>query len=87
MRDRLMTTEARAKELAPIAEKIITIAKKGDPSSRKNIARRLSPPAADKLAKVIAPYFRQRRGGYTRIIKLGQRSSDSSKRVILELVK
>ncbi len=87
MKERITTTQAKAKEIAPLAENMITRAKKGGIASRRLLSRRLPGRAAEKLVKVIAPRFAERTGGYTRIIKLGKRGSDASKQAIIELVK
>jgi len=87
LRERLKTTEARAKETAPLAEKLVTIAKGGTPHSRRVLHARLSEAAAAKLAGEIAPRFGARRGGYTRIVKLPPRKSDGARMAIVEFVK
>lgn len=86
MRERIATEEAKAKELRPLVEKMVTIAKRGALSSRRVLASRLSRAAAEKLVKTTAPYYGERHGGYTRIIKLGPRKSDSSRRAIIEFI-
>ena len=86
MNERLKTSEAKAKELKPLIEKMITLAKAGNLSSRRRLTSRLPGAAAAKMIKVIAPRFAQRPGGYTRIMKLAPRSSDSSRRAIIEFV-
>ncbi len=83
----ITTTLAKAKEYAPVAEKAITKAKKADLHSRRVLARVFSPEIVEKLINDIAPTFKERNGGYTRIIKLGVRKSDASKMALLELVK
>lgn len=87
LKERIRTTRAKAKETAPLVEKLITRAKKQDLSSRRILASLLSKKAADKAFKELGPRYFDRKGGYTRIIKLGPRFSDSSRMVILELVK
>lgn len=84
---KITTTLAKAKEYAPKAEKAITKAKKGDLHSRRVLLRTFTSPVVDKLISEVAPEFKGRNGGYTRIIKLGERKSDSAKMAILELVK
>jgi large subunit ribosomal protein L17 len=81
------TTEAKAKQLRPFAEKLITFAKRGDLAARRQVLRDL--PDRDVVAKLfheIGPRFDERNGGYTRILKLGPRKSDSTEMVFLELV-
>jgi len=87
LREKIKTTEAKAKELRPVAEKFITKAKKNNLFSRRILARDLTPIIVKKLVDDIAPRYQERRGGYTRIIKLGPRHSDGAKMVIIELVK
>lgn len=84
---RITTTLAKAKEFAPEAEKAITKAKKGDLHSRRILMKTLNADITDKLINEIAPNYKTRNGGYTRIIKLGARKSDASKMALLELVK
>lgn len=86
MQERLATSEAKAKEIRRSVEKLITIAKGGTLASRRTLAARLPDAAAAKLVKVIAPRFQNRRGGYTRIVKLMPRKSDASRRAIIQLV-
>ena len=86
MHERIVTTAARAKAIAPLAEKLITKAKVGNIAARRLVASRLPKRASEKLFKVIAPRFTARQGGYTRILKLGRRESDSSRQTIIEIV-
>ncbi len=84
---KITTTEAKAKEVRPYAEELITIARAGDLASKRLIASRLSNnPIGKKLTDKIAPLYKERKGGYTRITKLPRRVSDSSKMAIIELV-
>lgn len=85
--EKIRTTEAKAKELRRVVEKMVTRAKKGDLSSRRRLARLLTASRVQKLVNEIAPRFRDRKGGYTRIIKLGRRSSDGAPIVIIEFLK
>ena len=80
-------TEAKAKELRSIAEKMITKAKDATLANRRLLARELTPKLTKKIIEDIAPKYTGRAGGYTRIIKLGPRISDGAKMVIIELVK
>jgi large subunit ribosomal protein L17 len=85
--ERIRTTDPKAKELKSIAEKIITYSKKGDLHSRRLAARFIRDKRAlKKLFSSIADRFRDRQGGYTRIIKLGRRAGDGSSVSILELI-
>jgi len=85
---KIKTTEAKAKELRPFIEKIITRAKKGDVASRRLIISRLAGDAVitAKLIKDVASKYTDRAGGYTRIIKLPSRLGDGSPMAIIELV-
>ena len=81
---KMRTTEARAKEIRSIIEKMITKAKAG---KIRLLSSSLSDSLAKKLVNDIAPAFLERKGGYTRIVKLGQRTTDGASMVIIELVK
>ena len=85
-RGRVTTSEAKAKELAPIIERMVTRAKQNTVASRRLLLTRVPREAATKLANDIAPRMRERTGGYTRIIKLGPRKSDGSRRALVEFV-
>ena len=86
LRGRIKTTEAKAKELKGKAEKFLTRAKKGDLSARRHLLRFLPKRIVKKLVDEIAPKYKDRNGGYTRVIKLGPRKSDGAKIAIIELV-
>lgn len=86
LKERVKTTEAKAKELRPYLEKMITRAKKGGLVSRRFLARFFSKEVVKKLIEEIAPRYKERPGGYTRIIKLGPRRPDGAKMAIIELV-
>ena len=84
---RIYTTEAKAKEIRPIAEKYVTWAKKGDLHHRRLAAEFIATPEALKiLFNEIGPAFADRQGGYTRIYKLGKRRGDATDMAIIELV-
>ena len=87
LKERIKTTRAKAKEVAPFVEKIITRAKKQNLASRRILVSLLSEKAATKAFKELGPRYLERKGGYTRIIKFGPRFSDAAEMVILELVK
>ncbi len=87
LHEKIKTTEAKAKEISGFVERFITKAKKGDLSSIRFLNRFFSKKIIEKLIKDIAPRYKERKGGYTRIIKLGQRKSDGAKMAIIELVK
>ncbi len=85
----IRTTEAKAKEMRPFIEKLITLARRGDLHSRRQAMSTLQHPDKGviyKLFEEIAPRYADRPGGYTRILKLGPRKSDSTEMVFLELV-
>ncbi len=85
--ERIRTTEAKAKALRPLAEHLITFAKRGDVHARRQVMRTV--PDRDivhKLFAEIAPRFEEREGGYTRIMKLGQRKGDGAPMAMIELV-
>jgi large subunit ribosomal protein L17 len=85
--EQVRTTEAKAKALRPVAERLITFAKKGDVHARRQVLRVV--PDRDvvhRLFEEIAPRFAERAGGYTRILKLGPRKGDGAPMAILELV-
>ena len=84
---RITTTEAKAKRLRPYAEHLITFGKRGDLHARRQVLKRLNDKSVvHTLFAEIGPRYVDRPGGYTRILKLGQRSSDSTEMVLLELV-
>ena len=84
---RIKTTLAKAKAAAPLAEKLVTLGKRGTLHDRRlAIAKIGQKDAVATLFKSIAPSFKDRKGGYTRIIKLGPRNSDSAKVALLEWV-
>jgi large subunit ribosomal protein L17 len=86
--ERIKTSEAKAKAVKPELEKLITLAKRGDLHSRRQAlaALRQDTTAVHLLFEVVAPRYADRPGGYTRILKLGPRQSDSTEMVLLELV-
>ena len=79
LKEKIKTTEARAKETSMVAEKAITRAKKGDIAARRLLASTYTPKVVKKLMEELGPRYADRKGGYTRIVKLGARSSDGSK--------
>ena len=86
LHDRIETTEEKAKAIKPIVEKLVTKAKKGGNQSLLIVKDNLAPNAYDILVKNVAPRFKDRNGGYTRIIRLGERLGDKAQMVILEWV-
>lgn len=84
--ERIQTTEAKAKELRPVVEKLITLGGVDDVHSRRRARRMIEDRAAlQKLFDDIGPRFRERPGGYTRILKLGSRKGDGADVAIIEL--
>ena len=84
--ERIETTQAKAKAIKPQVERLVTKALKGGNASLKIIHSSVTQIAANKLIKDIAPRFSKRQGGYTRIIRIGNRLGDESPTVILEWV-
>ena len=86
--ERIRTTQPKAKALKPEFEKLITLAKRGDLHARRQALAELNQDKfiVHKLFEEIAPRYSSRPGGYTRIVKLGPRRSDSTEMVYLELV-
>ena len=85
--ERITTTEMRAKETRRIAEKMITLGKRGDLHARRQALKVIyDEDVVTKLFDVIAPKYEDRQGGYTRILKLGPRQGDAAEEVFLELV-
>lgn len=85
--EKIKTTEARAKEVSVFLEKLIAQAKKGNLSSRRRLAGFFSKETSKKIMDEIAPRYKNRPGGYTRIIKLGPRKSDGAEMAIIEFIK
>lgn len=86
-KERINTTLAKAKALRPVAEKIITLAKKNSLHARRKVLRFVyKKDVVKKLFEDIGPRFTERPGGYTRIIKTGQRAGDGAQLSIIELV-
>lgn len=85
--ERIETTQPKAKELKSIAEKMITLGKRGDLHARRQVLAYLTDEdVVTKLFDSIAPKYADRQGGYTRILKKGFRRGDGSDMVIIELV-
>jgi large subunit ribosomal protein L17 len=86
--ERIKTSEAKAKAVKPQVEKLITLAKRGDLHARRQALSALGQDRfiVHKLFEEVAPRYAERPGGYTRIVKLGPRRSDSTEMVFLELV-
>lgn len=85
--ERIKTTLPKAKDLRPLAEKMVTLAKRGGLHARRLALKNLpDQDAVKRLFDVIAPRFKERAGGYTRIMKLGQRQGDGAEVAILEFI-
>ncbi|MBI3626944.1 50S ribosomal protein L17 [Candidatus Uhrbacteria bacterium] len=85
--EKIQTTEAKAKAIKPIVEKYITASKKNDLATRRKLLGFFYwENAVKKMLEVIGPRYKDRKGGYTRILKLGTRPGDRAKIVQLELV-
>ena len=85
--ERIETTTAKAKELRPYAERLITLARRGDLHARRLVARKIQDrEVLGKLFDEISPRYAERPGGYTRILKLGNRKGDAAEISLIELV-
>ena len=85
--DRITTTEAKAKRLRPLAERLITFAKRGDLHARRQVMTVIrDKDVVHKLFAEIGPKFAERAGGYTRIVKIGPRKGDNAPMAVIELV-
>jgi len=85
--EKVQTTEAKAKALRPVAEHLITFAKRGDVHARRQVLKTVTDrDVVHKLFAEIGPRFAERDGGYTRILKLGQRGGDGAPMAIIELL-
>jgi len=85
--ERIVTTDAKAKEIRCVAEKMITLGKRGDLHAQRQAAAYIREKSVvTKLFSTIAPRYKDRAGGYTRIIKLGQRLGDAASLSVIELV-
>ena len=85
--EQIRTTDAKAKELRGVAERMITLGKRGTLHARRQALRTIrSKEVASKVFDELADRYRERPGGYTRVIKLGQRAGDAAPMAIIELV-
>ena len=85
--EKVKTTEAKAKAIRPIVEKLITIGKENNLTARRRLLQYLySENAVRKILEVLSPKYKERKGGYTRIIKLGERQGDGAKTAQIEFV-
>jgi large subunit ribosomal protein L17 len=87
LHERIETTTAKAKELRPYAERLITLARRGDVHARRLAAMKIQDrQVLAKLFGDIAPRYMERPGGYTRVLKLGNRKGDAAEMSLIELV-
>jgi large subunit ribosomal protein L17 len=86
IKEKIKTTEPKAKELRPFIEKLITFGKKDTLASRRILDTRVGRIAGKKIALTLSPKYKSTKGGYTRITKLIRRSSDGSPMAIIEFV-
>lgn len=88
LKEGIVTTEAKAKELRPVVEKLVTTSKRGTIASRREILKRLgnAADATKKLCEVIGPRFKERAGGYTRIVRVGINPRDGRIQARIEFV-
>ncbi len=85
--EQIVTTEAKAKELRPYVEKLVTLAKRGGLSNRRLAMSKLQDETQlKKLFDVLAERYKDRNGGYTRVIKMNPRASDAAMMAVIELV-
>ncbi len=84
--EKIKTTEAKAKELRSYIEKLVTRAKEDSVHNRRILTARLSDDVAKKLIKDIGVRYKDRNGGYTRIVKMGPRKEDGARMAIIEFV-
>lgn len=86
LKGKIRTTEAKAKELRPYMEKLVTLGKKETPASRRLLVSRVGAEAAKKIATDLAPTYKGRAGGYLRITKMIRRKTDGAPMAIIEFV-
>ncbi len=85
--DRIETTTAKAKELRPYAERLISLAKRGDLHARRLAARKIADrDVLGRLFDELGPKYAERPGGYTRVLKVGRRRGDAAEMSLIELV-
>jgi len=87
LKEHIITTESRAKELRRFIEKKFTTAKKGDIAAIRNLRKYFSGRIVQKLIKEIAPLLKKRKGGYTRLTKIGKRTTDGARMVKIEIIR
>ncbi len=83
---KIKTTDAKARELRPFVEKLVTLGRLGTVASRRALVSKIGVIGAEKIAKTLSPKYTGRSGGYTRITKLPARVSDGSLMAVIEFV-
>lgn len=83
---KILTTDAKAREVRPFVEKMVTTGKKETLAARRDLVSRVGSIGAEKISKELAPRYKDRKGGYTRITKLPRRTSDGSLMAVVEFV-
>ena len=86
LKGRIQTTEAKAKELRPFIEKLVTLGRKNTPASLRLLETRVGVRAARKIASDWANKYKDRAGGYTRVTKLVRRATDGAKMAVIEFI-
>ena len=86
VKGKIKTTEAKAKEVRPFVEKLVTMGKKQTVASRRELESRIGKIAAKKIALTLSPSYMARKGGYTRITKMIRRGSDGAPMAVIEFV-
>ena len=87
LNDRIQTTITKCKASRPLVEKMVTLGKNGSVHARRQaLAYLMTPEAVDRLFKVVAPRYTERNGGYTRIVRVGQRQGDAAEVAFIELL-
>jgi large subunit ribosomal protein L17 len=86
VKGKIKTTEAKAKELRPYIEKLVTTGKKGTLAARRDLESKVGRIAAKKIFTEISPAHKDRKGGYTRITKMVRRNSDGAPMAVIEFV-
>ncbi len=86
MKEKIKTTEPKAKALRPFVEKLITFGKKGTLASRRELDTRVGKIASKKIALTLSPKYKETKGGYTRITKMIRRAADGAPMAYIEFV-
>ncbi len=84
--EKITTTEAKAKSLRPFVEKMVTMGKVSTVANRRLLVSRVGARAARKITMTLGPKYKDRKGGYTRIVKMPRRVNDGSKMAVIEFV-